>query len=96
VFLDKSLIFRSFTPEIASIDKLIPTGAGRSVADIVSRLSYAAPRDDVRTVLQTLEPTESRCNGWMRRARLDAHSARRPPIRRLPDYVRERYSHRLG
>jgi two-component system CheB/CheR fusion protein len=60
VFLDPFLVVRSFTPEIASIYNLIPSDIGRSLTDIVSRLSYATLRDDVHAVLRTLEPMEKR------------------------------------
>jgi two-component system CheB/CheR fusion protein len=60
VFLDQFLIIRSFTPEIASIYNLIPSDAGRSLSDIVSRLSYTTLREDVQAVLRTMEPMEKR------------------------------------
>ena len=60
VFLDQFLIIRSFTPEIASIYNLIPSDVGRPLTDIVSRLSYTTLREDVQTVLRTLEPMEKR------------------------------------
>jgi two-component system CheB/CheR fusion protein len=60
VFLDPFLIIRSFTPEIANIYNLIPSDIGRPLTDIVSRLNYTALREDVRTVLSTLQPLEKR------------------------------------
>jgi two-component system, chemotaxis family, CheB/CheR fusion protein len=60
VFLDPFLVIRSFTPEIANIYNLIPSDIGRPLTDIVSRLSYATLREDVQTVLTTLQPLEKR------------------------------------
>jgi two-component system CheB/CheR fusion protein len=60
VFLDPFLIIRSFTPEIANIYNLIPSDIGRPLTDIVSRPTYATLRDDVQTVLRTLQPMEKR------------------------------------
>jgi two-component system, chemotaxis family, CheB/CheR fusion protein len=60
VFLDPFLVIRSFTPEIVSIYNLIPSDVGRPLSDIVSRLSYATLREDIATVLNTLQPMEKR------------------------------------
>ncbi len=60
VFLDPYLVIRSFTPEIANIYNLIPSDVGRPLTDIVSRLAYSGLREDVRTVLTTLQPLETR------------------------------------
>ena len=60
VFLDPYLVIRSFTPEIASIYNLIPSDIGRPLTDIVSQLGYATLREDVQTVLRTLQPAERR------------------------------------
>ena len=60
VFLDPFLIIRSFTPEIASIYNLIPSDLGRPLTDIVSRLTYTNLAEDVRSVLKTLQPLETR------------------------------------
>ena len=60
VFLDPYFIIRSFTPEIASIYNLIPSDIGRPLTDIVSQLTYTTLREDVQTVLQTLQPLEKR------------------------------------
>ena len=59
-FLDRNLIIRSFTPAITSIYNLIPSDAGRPLADIVSRLDYRTLREDVAHVLATLGPLERR------------------------------------
>ncbi len=60
VFLDPFMIIRSFTPEIARIYNLIPGDVGRPLTDIVSQLNYTTLREDVRTVLRTLQPMERR------------------------------------
>jgi len=60
VFLDRHLIIRSFTPAIATLYNLIPSDQGRPLTDIVNRVAYGQLRDDVATVLATLEPLERR------------------------------------
>jgi len=60
VFLDRHLIIRGFTPAVAGIYNLIPSDQGRPLTDIVSRLRYNGLRDDVRHVLDTLDPLERR------------------------------------
>ena len=60
VFLDPFMIIRSFTPEIAGIYNLIPSDIGRPLTDIICKLSYDDLRDDVQTVLKTLQPLEKR------------------------------------
>ncbi|MDP9083651.1 MAG: PAS domain-containing protein, partial [Pseudomonadota bacterium] len=60
VFLDRHLIIRSFTPAISSLYNLIPSDQGRPLTDFVSRLDYTALREDVTTVLETLQPLERR------------------------------------
>ncbi len=60
VFLDRHLIIRGFTPAVGTIYNLIPSDHGRPLSDIVSQLNYPGLRDDVRVVLDTLEPLERR------------------------------------
>lgn len=60
VFLDRHLIIRSFTPELANIYNLIPSDRGRPLPDIVGRLDYTTLREDVAWVLDRLEPLERR------------------------------------
>ncbi len=60
VFLDRQLIIRGFTPAVGAIYNLIPSDHGRPLSDIVGQLDYAGLRDDVRAVLETLEPLERR------------------------------------
>ncbi len=60
IFLDRHLIIRGFTPAVCSIYNLIPSDQGRPLIDIVSQLQYDGLREDMRTVLETLEPLERR------------------------------------
>ena len=60
IFLDQHMVIRGFTPEVASIYNLIPSDRGRPLTDIVGQVDYSGLRDDVRQVLQTLEPLERR------------------------------------
>ena len=60
IFLDRHLIIRGFTPAVGTIYNLIPSDQGRPLTDIVGRLRYDGLREDVRTVLETLEPLERR------------------------------------
>jgi two-component system CheB/CheR fusion protein len=60
VFLNRSLIIRSFTRAVTSLYNLIPSDHGRALTDIVSRLNYPHLRDDVATVLDTLQILERR------------------------------------
>ena len=58
IFLDRHLIIRGFTPAVGAIYNLIRSDQGRSLTDIVSRLSYNGLREDIQRVLNTLEPLE--------------------------------------
>ena len=58
IFLDRSMVVRSFTPAITAIYSLIPTDIGRRLTDIVSRVRYDTLAQDTTTVLQTLTPLE--------------------------------------
>jgi two-component system CheB/CheR fusion protein len=60
IFLDAHMVIRGFTPEVATIYNLIPSDRGRPITDIVSRLDYRTLREDVRQVLETLQPLEQR------------------------------------
>lgn len=68
IFLSPYLVIRGFTPAVAEVYNLIPSDVGRPLTDIVSRLSYSELRDDVKRVLDTLEPLE-------RRVERDDHAA---------------------
>jgi two-component system CheB/CheR fusion protein len=60
VFIDRFLVIRSFTPAVAGIYNLIPGDIGRPLSDIVSQIDDPSLKDDIRTVLDTLEPFERR------------------------------------
>jgi two-component system CheB/CheR fusion protein len=60
IFLDRHLVIRAFTPEVATIYNLIPSDIGRPLTDIVSRLDYTYLREDIAQVLQSLELVERR------------------------------------
>ena len=53
VFLDHSLVIRSFTPAACSIFKLIPTDKNRSLTDIVSEIDYPDLAQDVAETVAT-------------------------------------------
>ena len=67
VFLDRSLVIRSFTPAVTSIFNLISTDRGRPLTDIVSHLEPTGDlRRDIRIVLengQKIERTVKRADG---------------------------------
>jgi two-component system CheB/CheR fusion protein len=54
LFLDDALLVRRFTPQTASIIKLIPGDVGRSITDIVTTLDYPDLAEDAPKVLKTL------------------------------------------
>lgn len=60
LFLDSSLRIRRYTPQLATLFKLIPRDIGRSITDLVSELDYPDLAADAREVLRTLIP-RSRC-----------------------------------
>ena len=60
VFLDRHMVIRAFTPDVASIYNLIPSDRGRPLTDIVGRLDYDGLQHDVAEVLHTLAPLERR------------------------------------
>ena len=60
IFLDRHMVIRGYTPAVGSIYNLIPSDVGRPLTDIVSRVDCTTLRDDVRSVLQTLEPLDRR------------------------------------
>ena len=81
VFLDRHLVIRGFTPAVSSIYNLIPSDQGRPLTDIVSHLRYDGLREDVRLVLDTLEPLERQVT----RLDSDAHYIMRILPYRTPD-----------
>ena len=54
LFLDSNLKVRRFTPQTASIFKLIPGDKGRPITDLVSELDYPTLAEDSREVLGSL------------------------------------------
>lgn len=54
LFLDDALHVRRFTPQAATLIKLIPGDIGRPLGDLATTLEYAALYDDAREVLRTL------------------------------------------
>jgi two-component system CheB/CheR fusion protein len=54
LFLDEELKVRRFTPQTASIIKLIPSDVGRPITDLVTKLDYPTLAEDARQVLSTL------------------------------------------
>jgi two-component system, chemotaxis family, CheB/CheR fusion protein len=60
LFLDPYLIIRNFTPAVANIYNLIPSDQGRPLTDIVGHLNYSDLQEDVKCVLDTLQPLERR------------------------------------
>lgn len=66
VFLDKSMIVRSFTPAVTSIFNLISSDRGRPLTDIVSSIEFGDLKRDVQTVLERgreIERNVSRADG---------------------------------
>ena len=58
LFLDRTLNVRRFTSQAKSIIKLIPSDVGRPMTDLVSDLKYPELTEDIRQVLETLQPSE--------------------------------------
>jgi two-component system CheB/CheR fusion protein len=54
LFLDEALRVRRFTPQAATLFKLIPGDVGRPLADLATTLEYPALYDDAREVLRAL------------------------------------------
>ncbi len=75
IFLDEALNVRRFTPQVASLFKLIPGDVGRPLADIATNLEYPALYDDAREVLRTLVFKETT---------VDSRDGRRLGVRIMP------------
>ena len=60
VFLDRQLVIRNFTPAVTRLFSLLPTDRGRPLADITSHLDHPELHDDIRTVVETGQPLETR------------------------------------
>ncbi|MCK1383765.1 CheR family methyltransferase [Bradyrhizobium sp. 21] len=60
VFLDKSLVIRSFTPAVTKVFNILPTDRGRPITDLSSRLNLVDFADDLRRVFAGAAPLERR------------------------------------
>src|SRR6185437_5342216 len=58
LFLDKDLRIKNFTPAFAEIFHVRATDRGRPITEIVTRLSYAELKRDVKKVLRSLSMVE--------------------------------------
>lgn len=63
IFVDRQLKIKRFTPRALDIFSLIPSDVGRSLLDIVPRLSYDQLAADAEQVLATLQPLEREVAG---------------------------------
>jgi two-component system CheB/CheR fusion protein len=63
LFLDDALNVRRYTPEAATLIKLIPSDVGRPLADLATNVSYPGLYDDARTVLRRLVFKETTVRG---------------------------------
>ena len=75
LFLDEALNVRRFTPQAATLIKLIPGDVGRPLADLATSLEYPSLYDDAREVLRTLVFKETL---------VDARDGRRFVVRVMP------------
>ena len=50
IFLDKSLVIRSFTPAVTKLFKLLPGDQGRPLTDLASSIAYPDLENDIRAV----------------------------------------------
>jgi two-component system CheB/CheR fusion protein len=68
LFLDEGLNVRRFTPQTATIIKLIPGDVGRPITDIVTDLDYPGMAKDAQDVLENLgfveKPVTTRDGRW--------------------------------
>jgi two-component system, chemotaxis family, CheB/CheR fusion protein len=60
IFLDRSLIIRSFTPAVTRIFNLIAGDRGRPLTDIAHNLDYSELAQDIRHVFGARQPIERR------------------------------------
>jgi two-component system CheB/CheR fusion protein len=63
IFLDNDLNIKRHTEQARRVIRLIPTDVGRSIGDLVSRLSYDHLLEDAREVLRTLVFKEVEVHG---------------------------------
>lgn len=68
LFLDDALHVRRYTPEAATLIKLIPGDVGRPLADLATELAYPELLEDAGAVLRTLafreKVVQSRDQRW--------------------------------
>ena len=60
VFLDRNLLIRNFTPQIARLFNILPSDRGRPLSDFASRLDYPTLQEDIQVTLETGETVERR------------------------------------
>jgi two-component system CheB/CheR fusion protein len=60
VFLDRTLVIRSFTPAVTQIFNILPSDRGRPITDLASRLFLPSLAADVKAVLARGMPIEHR------------------------------------
>jgi two-component system CheB/CheR fusion protein len=60
VFLDKSLVIRSFTPNVSRFFNILPADRGRPITDLSSHLYLPTLASDVQSVLSNGDPIEHR------------------------------------
>ncbi|HYH44381.1 MAG TPA: PAS domain-containing protein, partial [Thermoanaerobaculia bacterium] len=65
VFLDSSLVIRSFTPAVAKVFNILPGDRGRPITDLASRFLLPDLAEDVAAVLGGREPIERRVDHEM-------------------------------
>jgi two-component system CheB/CheR fusion protein len=58
IFLDRDLLIRKFTPQIAHAFQLLPQDIGRRIDSFAHNILHDGLLDDVRRVLETAEPIE--------------------------------------
>ncbi|HEX5658386.1 MAG TPA: CheR family methyltransferase, partial [Polyangiales bacterium] len=63
IFLDNDLNIKRHTEQARRVIRLIPSDVGRSIGDLVSRLSYDRLTEDAREVLRTLGAKEVEVQG---------------------------------
>ncbi len=83
LFLDANLLIRRFTREAARVYRLVATDVGRSLADIKSDLEGEDLQAEVKSVLETLVPSERE----VRTLSGDRYLARVQPYRTLDNII---------
>jgi two-component system, chemotaxis family, CheB/CheR fusion protein len=60
IFLDQSLVIRSFTPSVSEVLNILPSDIGRPITDLTSRLVMPSLAEDIRAVLKDGGSSERR------------------------------------